>query len=388
MNKLRILHVSPSMSPKSGGPATSIAQMIYSSIARGHEVEVITSDDDGLGTRTEYLNQRGLFYKVHFLSRKIHYYTYTPEIKNWLHQHIDYFDLLHIHGIFSHIPVVGGKVARKHNIPYVISPHGIANRYGLSHKPIRKRISLRLFERELLRCAATIHMTSSREALEFKDLMIDAPVEMIPLSLPEQAIGSAVRFFDCHSNLRECEIIVFLGRLDPIKNIEGLMEAFAILAQIRPSVHLVIAGSGEPKYEAQLREKADIIGVAARITWLGFVSPSERADVLAAAKCAALVSFSESFGMAALECFAAGLPCVISQRVAVGEMLAESGLAILVDLKAADISEALCRALELASDPIRQQAALYAAEHFSEVILGDRLVTLYRNIVTKRPSLG
>jgi glycosyltransferase involved in cell wall biosynthesis len=94
------------------------------------------------------------------------------------------------------------------------------------------------------------------------------------------------------------------GRLAPIKGLEYLLQALAIVQATVPEVALEIAGSGPE--EASLRDEVNRLGLEGRVRFLGWQEeiPFQRWDVFV------MPSLEEAFGIAALEAMAAGLPVV------------------------------------------------------------------------------
>jgi D-inositol-3-phosphate glycosyltransferase len=113
-------------------------------------------------------------------------------------------------------------------------------------------------------------------------------------------------------------VILFVGRLTPIKGLETLLRALAVLrsdglasAQLRL---LVVGGTkGEPGDSAHLRQLAQDLGVA---SWVDFRGPQPQdalPDYYAAADLCLMPSRYESFGMVALEAMASGVPVIASR---------------------------------------------------------------------------
>jgi glycosyltransferase involved in cell wall biosynthesis len=384
----RILHVIPSLGAETGGPATAVLQMAISmsdSVRNeSYTVEIVSSQNKKDAIIALYEKGEIGHNNIHLLTRFTEFYTYTPKINKWLSENIREFDLIHIHGMFSHLPIATGRLCSKFGIPYVVTPHGIANRHGMKHKPIRKLVSMWLFDRALLSKASIIHMTSAQEDLEFADLKIDVLTKIVPLALPKQTTGTPDRLLAECPHLDGKDIIVFLGRLNPIKNIECLIEAFAILAALKDKAHLLICGSGVAVYEVALKRLAKSLGVEHRITWLGFVGPAKRADALAIAKCAALISKSESFGLSALESLAAGLPCVLSKGVAIAKPLEQAGLAIRVTATPTEVANALGQALKLKSPSFGAKASAYVEANFAEQTICAKMALLYEAALSNK----
>lgn len=117
------------------------------------------------------------------------------------------------------------------------------------------------------------------------------------------------------------QIVLFVGRIQPLKAPDLLVRALADLLEREPhrrsEVRLVICGGpsgnglGRPHELAAL---AHSLGVADRVTFLPPVSPEHLRDLYAAADVVAVPSHSESFGLVALEAQASGTP-VLAARV-------------------------------------------------------------------------
>lgn len=105
----------------------------------------------------------------------------------------------------------------------------------------------------------------------------------------------------------------FLGRLDPLKGIERLLEALAGPDLRGRSWHLKIAGTGAPAYENKLRTMFP----DARIEFLGFVDPGELLSSIDVLVAPAL--WEEPLGRIVLEAYAHGVPVVASMRGGMAE---------------------------------------------------------------------
>lgn len=119
-----------------------------------------------------------------------------------------------------------------------------------------------------------------------------------------------------HTGLR----IGFIGRLDPTKGVETLLQA--LLAYERPDAELWIAGSGKSDYEAALRAQVH----DPRVRFLGRVTPREfypQVDLVVVPSL-----WNEPLGMVVAEAFAFGKPVIGSRRGGIPEMIrdGENGL--------------------------------------------------------------
>jgi glycosyltransferase involved in cell wall biosynthesis len=177
-----------------------------------------------------------------------------------------------------------------------------------------------------------------------------------------------------------------LSRIDPKKNLEALLRAFALFLSQSPTTTLNVAGAGDPSYLEELKALARGLGVADRVKWHGYVDGERKADLVAAATLFTLPSYSENFGIAVLEAMAAGLPCIVSQGVALSGEIAAAGAGTVAGTDPADIASAISGAL---SDRGRYEAMSVAARRlatdtFSMETMGARLDALYRDLATSR----
>jgi len=135
--------------------------------------------------------------------------------------------------------------------------------------------------------------------------------------------------------------ILFLGTLEPRKNVDGLIEAYAALAERRPDTPpLRLAGAAVAGAESW-REKIARPALQGRVEYRGYVHDSERQAVYAGARLLVLPSFNEGFGMPVIEAMSLGVPVVASNRGSLPEV--SGGAALLIDPE--DIA-GLSRAME------------------------------------------
>jgi glycosyltransferase involved in cell wall biosynthesis len=127
---------------------------------------------------------------------------------------------------------------------------------------------------------------------------------------------------------------LFVGGIEPRKNLEVLVAAFAETATGVADVQLVIAGGGVawfPQAEASLDSAIQRLpaGARSRVIRTGYVSDDDRAALMTGATFLAYPSSYEGFGFPVLEAFAAGLPVLTSNVSSLPEVAGEA--ASLVD---------------------------------------------------------
>lgn len=107
-------------------------------------------------------------------------------------------------------------------------------------------------------------------------------------------------------------LVLFVGRLEPLKGLDLLVEALPLLAE--SAVLLVVGGDEQARdYVSSLQARAAELGVADRLRFVGAVPHDRLPLYYAAADLCAVPSFYESFGLVALEAMACGTPVVASR---------------------------------------------------------------------------
>jgi glycosyltransferase involved in cell wall biosynthesis len=176
--------------------------------------------------------------------------------------------------------------------------------------------------------------------------------------------------------------LLYLSRIDPKKNLELLLDSVALLVRRGLPVRLAIAGDGDSAYIASLRGRVDRLDIAGQVQWLGFVQEPEKAALWRQAELFVLTSHSENFGMAVVEALAAGLPCVLTEGVAVASAVQAAGAGVVVSAEAESVAAGIARlagsieALGAAGSAARQLAhSSYSIERATA-----QLLQLYEHI--------
>jgi glycosyltransferase involved in cell wall biosynthesis len=387
---LRVLHVIPSLSASSGGPSKALAQMERALAARGVTVVTATTDDDGKGRRLDAA-ARALplpdgATRLYFPKQTEAYKVSLP-LFAWLRANVKSFDLVHVHALFSFAPVAAAWIARGAGVPYIIRPLGVLNRYGMEQRRSGpKAMSMRLAENHLLRDASAVHFTAEAERLEAEVLGVPMRARIVPLGIEPASAADAAPFEAAFPGLGGPRLL-FLSRVDRKKNIEALLGALARSRRRFPGLSLAVCGDGDAAYIAELAALAASLGVADAVAWTGHVSGALKASAFAAADLFVLPSYSENFGIAAVEALCAGLPCVLGEGVAVASRIAQAqaGLAV------APTAEAVSAAIDaLLGDPdaLRRAGAnarTLAASDYSLDAMGRGLLSMYEDVLAAAP---
>lgn len=151
------------------------------------------------------------------------------------------------------------------------------------------------------------------------------------------------------------DTVVYAGRLAREKRIEVLLEAVAIARGSRPGIELVLAGHGSAR--AGLERRAQGLGIADRVRFMGTLGHAALAELFAASEVFAIASLSETQSMVLLQAMACGLPAVGARCGGLIEHIPpETGFLTEPD-DAADFAAKLLHAL---ADPWRATRAVAA----------------------------
>lgn len=174
-------------------------------------------------------------------------------------------------------------------------------------------------------------------------------------------------------------LILFLGTLEPRKNLVNLLEAFARLSPPFPA-RLALAG-GKGWYYEPILAAVERLGLKDQVIWPGYIPAGELPLWYNAADVFAFPSRYEGFGMPVLEAMACGTPVVTSTAACLPEVAGDAALAAAPD-DVDGLSEALRRALTDSAlrDDLRRKGLARAAR-FTWQDAAHRTADVYRQVL-------
>jgi len=315
---VRVVHVCAYFAPAFvyGGPPRSVLALCQAQRDAGADVRVVTTSANGDAEVSEEFIARGEYqgipvrYCRRAWPRSI---FYAPSFGGVVEHELRDADILHIHGLWNAAVWSAASAARHQRRPYVLSPRGMLAPAALAHDSWRKRLVYPLTDRRVIRDAARLHATSQGEFNELTKLTEGERVVYVPngVDLPRVADGDGRAARERFKLPAEAPLVLFLGRIHPIKRLDLLAGAFGLVLQQHADAHLVIAGPDEDGHRAQIAPRFTPFGDA--VTWTGRLDDTSKRQLLDAAAVLVMCSDTESFGMSVAEAMAAGKPVVVTR---------------------------------------------------------------------------
>ncbi len=175
--------------------------------------------------------------------------------------------------------------------------------------------------------------------------------------------------------------LLFVGTLEPRKNIPGLLHAYRILLDSSVTAEPLVLVGGKGWLYEEIFAAVDTLGLSDQVLFLDGVPNAHLPALYSAAGVLAMPSFYEGFGLPALEAMACGTPVVVADRASLPEVVGEAGA--LVD---PDDPDAIAGALKrvLMEEPLRvrmRQLGLERAASFSWHRVAQETVKVYHQVL-------
>lgn len=326
----RIVHYHPRIRLEDGGVVRAVLDLCAVMARRGHDVTLVTVDASGVPQ--EWIAGGDGLPRVIMLPKPGAFGLLGRVAMRTARDCIAAADVVHLHEVWIVSNHQWAVTCRELGKPYIASLHGMLNDWAIRHKWLKKRIYLWLFARHFLRNATAVHSTARGELRQSAKWFTNESISILPLLLdvrpyetlprPAAAVARFPQLASAESKL------LFLGRLHPVKRVELLLHAAALLKLRGTPAVCIVAGTGSTEYEARLRHLADELGLQDRAVFAGSVNGDEKLSLYQSADVFVLPSIQENFGMVLIESLACGTPVVTTRGVDIWEEIQDAGAAI------------------------------------------------------------
>lgn len=194
---------------------------------------------------------------------------------------------------------------------------------------------------------------------------LERPVHVVapwldPADYEQPGAADARSFAERFGIADDDEVVLNVGRMDPVKGQDRLIRAMPRLLALRPRARLVLVGNGSfssskragiglskgKRWRASLETLARELGVEERVTFTGHVPHVDAMRAFARCDAFAFPSVAEGFGLAVVEAWLYEKPVVVDPRAGVSSLVRDGGNGLVVDCRdASALALALARTL-------------------------------------------
>lgn len=329
--------------PTWGGSGVVATELGIALSERGHEVHFITYKQP---VRLELISHHIKFHEVSVPEYPLFkYQPYELALSSKLVDMVKLYDidLLHVHYAIPH--AYAGYMAKKMLqeegifIPMVTTLHGTDITLVGNHPFYKTAVTFSINQSDVV---TSVSQSLKDDTLRLFDIKkeIDVVPNFIDLSKHEHS------FTDCQRDLMANEderIITHISNLRPVKRITDIIEIFDRI-QKKVKSKLILVGDGPEKAKAKALSRSK--GIYDKILFLG--NSSEIDKILCFSDLFLLPSEKESFGLAALEAMASGVPVISSNIGGLPEVNEHGVSGYLSDV--GDVEDMATKAIEILGD--------------------------------------
>ena len=289
------------------------------------------------------------------------------------------FDLIASHYWLS--GVVGVELAKSSGIPHVTSFHTLAA-IKRQVRPEEDEPEIRFVNEERIARSADGIVAWTDGESEFLVSQLGAARDAISIIPP----GVDADFFNAGPSVGDTDgtrRILYVGRLDALKGIDLLIDAFAVIARRGVDAQLRIVGGGTAEEYRRVLGRISKLRLDRHVKMDGVLDQSELPAVYTNAACIVAPSFHETFGLAVLEAAACGTPAVAADVDGLRSIVVDRETGYLIpERDPALYADKIIALLE--NDELRQSMSSSArrrAESLTWDQAVDNLIGVYRRAV-------
>lgn len=354
---MRITHVTSSISRIGAGVSKVVRDLAEAQTRIEETIQIVTLLDQFTHTDQPDIQNITTYACPVTLSPR---FGYARSLHKVLGECASSVDLIHMHGLWMYPNWAAGNVARKSSIPYIMSPHGMLEPWGIDRSRLKKKIAGLLFEQSNIAHARCLHATSEQEAQNFRHYGYAGPIALVPLGLTHEELKLASGVVaqgsgdtDPLRTLTGKRILLFLSRLHEKKGLEFLLKTWKSVGNNFADWHLVIAGDGEPAYVAGLQQWVREAGLTDSITFTGAIHGDNKWSLLKKADIFVLPTYSENFGLVIAEALACAVPVITTKGAPWGDLESEK-CGWWLDIGAEPLEKCLADALSLPGNLLQE----------------------------------
>ncbi len=316
-----------------GGAEWYVYNISRALIKLGHEVDVITADycsnkDMEVPTEVEGVN-------IHRLPLKLNL-SYRTKVWNGLKEKLGNgeYDLIHTYDYAQPHTFTSINVGRDLHVPVILTVFDV---HSLIPRSFWKQIPMRIFDRFI---ASTKMNNASIVLVRAPDLiphlvnmgLSQQKIRVTPSGVIDEALNNYNgRNFLARHSLEGSPIILYMGRLNPMKGPQHLLNAAPKIIKQYPHAKLIFIGPEQNGYAAWLRETSNMLGISDQVSILEPIyNFKEKMEAYAACDIFTLPSGYEGTSQAIFEAMTQGRAIVATNRGGIPSQIEDGKEGILV----------------------------------------------------------
>ncbi|MDC3298642.1 glycosyltransferase [bacterium] len=373
---IKVVHTIPSIEQKAAGPSYSVVRLCEMQNLSG-----IAATLCSVGSKHEISDVP--FSKLFSLGLGPKRLAPSPEMRGWLFNaaYQRKVDLFHNHSLWMMPNVYPGMVAKETKVPLITSPRGTLSPWAMQSGSPVKKLFWPLVQRRSIQQTTCFHATSTAEYEDIRRLGFQQPIAVIPNGIDIPELPSKV--------LREDRVLLFLGRIHPIKGLDILLPAWKVLQDQYPDWKLKIIGPDHRGYLRTVKKLASKLGLK-RTDFCAPVYGDAKTKAFSEADLFVLPSYSENFGVSIAESLALGTPALVTKG-APWEGLIKKNAGFWVESDYDNLLEGLRHAMSHDREYLKQigiNGRKWMESEYSWTQINEKMIKTYQWIINggKAPS--
>lgn len=313
-----------------GGTQSFCYSLSRELVKKGHEVTVYTTDAN-IGSRltdvhgVKNIDGIEVRYFRNLSNLMAHKYKIVLPLGMSLtvRREISNNDVIHLHNFRNFQNIVMHHYARKYGVPYVLDAHGSTPRIhgGRGVKWLFRWLFDVAFGYRILRDASKVVAETKVGVNEYKEFGINQDKIVLitpPFPLEEFSQLPPPGRFRSKYDIKDKQILLFLGRIHWIKGLDFLVESFYELTKSRSGAILVIVGPDDG-YKPTLDKLINNLDLSDKVLYTGFLGGEEKLSALVDADVVLQTSIYEQGAWAPFEAVLCKTPIIVSSNSGAGE---------------------------------------------------------------------
>ncbi len=326
---LRILFVIPGYEPAwaFGGTTTGQSILARALVAIGNKVTVYTTNANGLGgvldtpveVPVDLGGVRVIYYPCLPIGSKREFYSHRMIMQ--LQKSIRHFDIVYLISMHQLIGVIVPYICAAAGVPVVHHIAGALSPYTLNRGRLRKAMWWKFFSEPSLRRCTALHLTGIYEREKTAHLLNQFRNYLVPNCIDCNHFKPRPDLRNLYRSRfgvgKDALLLVSVGRIDPKKRLDILIQALAEVVRVNYDFQLIIVGNDKVSFATSLKKMAANLGLSDRIIWTGLLAADDVIGVYAAGDLYTQISMDENFGIVVAEAMSTGLPILVTPGVGV-----------------------------------------------------------------------